>query len=468
MFRKEHMQKNCSLKTCVLMAVAIPAAAVHADGIDYDLGADLRIRQELINNVPGCPGGGLVNPSPRADFANHMRFRPRVWGEVSGVTESEATWRLYTRLADEFRWCPEPHKHAQTFPGELILDNLFVEGKGLFDGLLDLRVGRQDLYGYCGLDHIFFDGTPGDGSRTVYSDMAAFKFHVDEVSTVDLFGLYNFDETDVRWGTKRSKHTPLTGMGGGAEPDMDDWGVGAIWGSEFAEWLPYQVFVLQKTTHEFKRGGVEHPWKQREVVGTKLMPQIDEEWSLQLEAMGQVGNDEDHHTLAGWSTYSGVNWKSATESSIKPFASLGYHFMSGDKNTADEDGGDSAWDPLWYRGINDSEMFLYGSLYGVAWWSNMHMPKLTAGANLGRAHRIAAYAGPMFAAARDGVGGGDGYFKGFITQARYDFPIWLADKEKGERFEVVGHVLAEFFNPGDYYETDKPAFFFRWQVDFRF
>ena len=63
-------------------------------------------------------------------------------------------------------------------------------------------------------------------------------------------------------------------------------GYGVKVGSELAEWLPYQLFVLQKTTHGFKRKGVEHPWKQREVVGTKLMPQLDEEWSLQLEAMG--------------------------------------------------------------------------------------------------------------------------------------------------------------------------------------
>ena len=55
-----------------------------------------------------------------------------------------------------------------------------------------------------------------------------------------------------------------------------------------------------------------------------------------------------------------------------------------------------------------------------------------------------------------------------LSQARYDFPIWLADKSKGERFEVFGHVLAEFFNPGDYYETDKLGFFFRWQVEFKF
>jgi len=77
-------------------------------------------------------------------------------------------------------------------------------------------------------------------------------------------------------------------------------------------------------------------------------------------------------------------------------------------------------------------------------------------------------AGPIWAEAQDGMGGGDGMFKGFLSQVRYDFPIWSADRAQGGRFEVYGHVLAEFFNPGDYFETEKPAFFARWQIDFKF
>ena len=114
-------------------------------GIDFDAGADLRIRQELMQNVPGLPNGGLLMRAPRGPFVNHMRFRPRVWGEVKGTTEHWGSWRIYTRLTDEFRWCPEPYKNTHTFPDELILDNLFIEGKGIFDGFLDLKVGRQDI-----------------------------------------------------------------------------------------------------------------------------------------------------------------------------------------------------------------------------------------------------------------------------------------------------------------------------------
>ena len=440
-----------------------------ASALAFDAGADLRIRQELFQNVPGLPNGGVLMPLRRGPFTNHMRFRPRVWGELKGTTENWGTWRVYTRLTDEFRWCPEPYKNTHTFPDEVIFDNLFLEGKGVFDGFLDLRVGRQDLYGYCGLDHVFVDGTPGDGSRTVYTDMAAFKLHFTEKSTLDLFALYDFDDAeDFRWGTERSKHTALANINPAADPTMDDWGYGAIWGSEFAKWLPYQVFVMQKNTHEFDFNGVEHPWTQRELVGAKVVPQLDEEWSLQFEGMGQVGCNGEGATLSGWSTYSGINWKKATTSVYKPFARLGYHFMSGDDDAADEDGGHSAWDPMWARGVNDSEMFLYGTHYGAAWWSNMHYVKTTVGLELGARHRIEGSCGPLFAAAQDGMGGGDGLFKGFLSQARYDFPIWLADKEKGERFEVFGHLLVEFFNPGDYYETEKPGFFFRWQLEFKF
>lgn len=460
---------SAAVRSCAYAFACFAAFAANAE-IEFDAGADLRIRQELIRNAPGLPGGGLLMSARRSGFTDQMRFRPRIWGEIKAYSENESVgeWRIFTRLTDEFRWCPEPYKNAQTFPGEVILDNLFIEGKGVFDGFLDLRLGRQDLYSYCGLDHVFVDGTPGDGSRTVYTDMAAFKLHFTEDSTLDLFALYNFDDTDIRWGTRRSKHTSLSGLGGGADLDMDDWGVGAIWGSKLYEWLPYQLFIMQKNTHEFMRGGVEHPWTQRELVGAKVVPQINDEWSLQLEAMGQIGNNGDHDTLCGWSSYAGVNWKSATESSIKPFGSFGYHFMSGDDDAAVEDGGHRAWDPMWSRGVNDSELFLYGTHYGAAWWSNQHYMKLAAGLDFGRAHRLTGHIGPLFAAAQDGMGGGDGHFKGLLSQLRYDFPLWLADKEKGERFEVVGHFHLELFNPGDYYETDKPGFFFRWQVEFRF
>ena len=445
-------------------------AILASSALAFDAGADLRIRQEIMDNVPGLPGGGLLSTSARGGYRNHVRFRPRVWGEVKFGDEEGGMFRLYTRLTDEMRWYVRPKGSAYTWPDEVIVDNLLFEGKGLFDGFFDFVIGRQDIYGLYGLDHVFVDGTPGDGSRTVYADMFRFGFNVSEESRLDFFALYNEDDNVLRWGTDRGKHRSMTGLGGGAEPEMDDWGYGVVWGSKLVDWLPYQIFAMEKGTHSFYRNGVKHPRTQRGLLGAQRVPQIDEEWSLQAEVMGQGGENAEDASLRGWSSYLGVNWKSASEG-IRPFGSLGYHFMSGDDDAAAEDGGHSAWDPMWARGVNDSELFLYGTHYGAAWWSNQHFLKLTLGADIGPRHRIVAATGPLFAAAQDGLGGGDGHFKGLLSQVRYDYPIWpcpLFDSEEPGRFEVFGHVLAEFFNPGDYYETDRPAWFVRWQIDFKF
>lgn len=426
----------------VLLAACLAMSSAGAEGLEFDAGADLRIREEMMDNVPGLPNGGLMRDA-RTKFRNHLRFRPRVWGELKGDAGWAGKWRVYTRLTDEFRWNVEPKNSANEWPGEMIVDNLFLEGKDVFDGFMDLKVGRQDLMGYCGLDHVFMDGTPGDGSRTVYTDMAAVKFHVDEDSSIDLFGLYNFDrDRDFRLGYDRTRTEGLAARFPGRGPDQDDWGYGAIWNSKLAKWLPYQVFAMQKQMRH-----VGELRNRTELAGVKLMPKWSETLSSSFEAMSEFNRE--------WSGYADIGWKDAGDG-IRPYAKLGYHFMSGE------------WDPMWARAVNDSEMFLYGSHNGVAWWTNMHYVKATAGLEFGAHHALSGNCGPMFAAERDRVGGGDGAFKGLLSQLRYDFPLWLADRNRGERFEMFGHVLAEFFNPGDYYETDKPAFFFRWQVELRF
>ena len=83
-------------------------------------------------------------------------------------------------------------------------------------------------------------------------------------------------------------------------------------------------------------------------------------------------------------------------------------------------------------------------------------------------HSLNVTTGPIFAQAQDGLGGGDGHFKGVLTTARYTFPLRLPDKEKGERIEIFGHLHGEVFNPGDYYESDRAGWFLRWQVEFKF
>jgi hypothetical protein len=394
-----------------------------------------------------------------------MRFRPRVWGEVKFGDRL----RIYSRFTDEFRWNVQPNKRSSVFPDELFLDNLFIEGKGLFGGLVDFTIGRQDICQLYGLDHIFQDGTPGDGSRSLYSDMARFTLNFEDDSKLDFFALYDHDDNHLRWGSDRSDHRSLTGLGeANAESERDEWGAGTVWSSKLTEGLPYQLFVMHKNTAAYRRGNLKRPSTRRELAGLKLTPELTEEWSLEFDAMGQVGENGSGDTLYGWSTYSGVRYESASESSIKPFGSLGLIFMSGSKDTAELDGGHGAWDPMWARAVRYCEMFSYGTQYATCWWSNLIYAKFDAGLKFGRKHDLTLSTGPMFAYADDELGGGDGSFKGCLHVLRYNFPLMLADKDKSERFEIFGHIYAELFNPGDYFETDRPAYFLRWQVELKF
>ena len=201
-----------------MLSAALGAAAAFAE-ITFDAGADLRVRQEFYDNVMGLPGGGLQSTSPYGKYVNRMRFRPRVWGEVRFGDKL----RVYSRLADEFRWNVQPNTRSSAFPDELFLDNLFVEGKGLFDGLLDFTVGRQDILNLYGLGRVFQDGTPGDGSRSLFSDMARFTLNFEDDSKFDFFALYDHDDNHLRWGSGRSDHRSLTGLGASdAESERDD------------------------------------------------------------------------------------------------------------------------------------------------------------------------------------------------------------------------------------------------------
>ncbi|MBQ5530799.1 MAG: hypothetical protein IIT98_02205 [Kiritimatiellae bacterium] len=453
----------------IACAAAFAAARCAAAGgapwsAGFDAGANLRIRQEIMDNTPGLPGGGVAMPRAAGPYRNHMRFRPRFWAQAG----DGETWRVYSRFTDEFRWNVRPRNHSNTFPDEMIIDNLYVEAKDLFDGVLDFRAGRQDMYNLYGLDNLFVDGTPGDGSRTVYTDMARIGLDFREAGRFDVFALYNKDDNQLRWGTERGRHKSLTGFGGGAEPEMDDWGWGGIYSNKAGEALPYKIFAMQKRVLSYRRGGVKHSAKRRDLAGFRVEPRLTDETTALLEAMGQTGRDGEGGWFGAWSACAGLSWKDSKASSARPFAGARIHFMSGDKDAAKEDGGRHAWDPMWSRGVNYSELFLYGTHYGAAWWSNMAYAKTEGGFEFGPHHRVCASTGAMFAQTDDGLGGGDGSFKGVLSLVRYDFPILTADRGKGERFEIFGHIYAELFNPGDYFETDKPAWFVRWQVEFAF
>ena len=435
-------------------------------------GADLRIREEIMHNVPGLPGapGGMM-PRAYKKNINHLRVRPRVYGQID-----YEEFTLYGRLVNEFREHfiengVKRKRRAYNFPDEVALDNLWFQGKGLFDGFLDFRIGRQDLFdglhSTLGLDRIMIDGAPFVGSRSCYADMFRFTLHPTETSKLDAFALYDNGRNIYRYGNRLSRGRPMNAIHPADSPEMDEWGGGLVWNDElFEKRLPYQLFVVHKHAEKYHTAsGARMPDKQITTFGVHVMPQITENVSLDLEGAKQFGTKS-----SGVKAYKKV----ISNNDADHDAEYTFQVKLDAKVNADEDGGHHAWDPMWARAPMDSEMFQYGTLYGLGYWSNMTYPKLTVGADIGKLHRVSAYSGPMFAAVQDHLGhadgSGDSMYKGWLTAARYDFPLRIAPKGATglDRFTVFGHIIAEVFNPGDYYDSSRPAYFIRWELIFKF
>lgn len=480
------MKEVCHISAACMAAFVLTAATsvrAETNSVVVDAGADLRVRQEVAHNITGLPGApGAVMPRAYKKTVNHLRFRPRVWARASWDR-----FTLYGRLVNEFRehivknGTPRKNR-AYNFPDEVVLDNLYLDGKGLFDGFLDFRIGRQDMFegghSVLGLDRILSDGSPYVGSRSCYADMIKFTFHTSDESKLDAFALYNNGRNIFRYGNHNSRGRPMNAIHPGDSPEMDEWGGGLVWHDSLCDrTFPYKVYVVHKHNEAYYGPGRRRmPDKQITTVGINLLPEFNENLSFEFDLADQFGTISDGDRQAGGQmAYAAIDFhRSRAAKGMHPFARLSVYYLSGDRHHGRDGNNDTAWDPLWGRWPQDSELFQYGTLYGVGYWSNMTYPKLTLGVNFGPHHRLLAYTGPMFAAAQDRDGHADGsgesMFKGELSAIRYDFPILLAPKNAHgvDRFEIFGHVMAELFNPGDYYDSSRPAWFLRWELMFSF
>ena len=459
---------------------AVPETTIEPEtGLRADAGADLRVRQEIMHNIVGNPGDpGAMMPRAYKKNVNHIRFRPRVWGRLD-----YENFTLYGRLVDEFREHIVKNGvsrkyRAYNFPDEVALDSLYLEGRELFDGFLDFRIGRQDLFerghSVFGLDRTLFDGAPYVGSRSAYADMLKLTFHTSDDSKLDAFVLYDNGRNMYRYGSRHSRGRPMNAIHPADSPEMDEWGGGLVWHHSLLEKrLPYKLYMIHKHNEDYTAFNGRHVRdKQLTTFGALLQPQLTENVSFEFEGAHQFGTADSGRKQAGGTMgYAAVDvHKDRASAGYKPYSRLSAYYLSGDKHRTDADDNDTAWDPLWGRWPQDSELFQYGTLYGLGYWSNMLYTKMELGVDIGPHHRVQAYSGPIYAAVQDHLGhadgSGDSMFKGVLSVLRYDFPIILAPKNAHglDRFEIYGHVMAELFNPGNYYDTSRPAYFFRWEI----
>lgn len=410
------------------MSQVVPAASDQ-----FKWGGDIRLREVYFDNIP-TQGGGEVRGG-----ANHFqRYRTRIFGEYH---HSDSLY-VRGRVVNEFRTGQAGSSENGWEPmDETIFDNLFIDWK---TDLWDIRLGRQDLI--YGTGKVILDGTPLDGSRTIYFDAAKASFKGIDDTTVDFLAMYTSAQDPI---AIHSQDRDVVGRGGSGYTGAEAGG-GIYIKNKTYEDLPWEAYFITKT----KEDDINNPGNTItdpiNTFGTRLMPKwADGTFDSNLEMAYQSTPEEDGYMIDAL-----VNWNIGEEKKSK--LGLGWYHLS------------EHWNPIFARWPQYSELYVYGQAGAAGRWSNLSMPHIDFSISPTKKYTADFVLGYMFAPEDNGPG--TGHNKGFL------FTWWnkmvLAEKMFSEKDKLTGHILIELMEPGNYYtdaqRDEDIACFLRAELSYAF
>ncbi len=431
----------------VMAALLLAANALQAGFLDdtvksewFQVGGDFRIREVGFNNII------TWDADNDADQQHFWRLRTRLYFQAEPIEQITA----YTRLTNEWRYYAKEKNRFHPLRDEVILDNAYLNFSGFGDIPLCLKVGRQDLI--YGEGFLILDGTPLDGSRTIFSDAAKLTLDLEQTK-IDFLAIWN---TGKQWFAVNKNTEPL---GAGDPPGrLDSQTIGL-----FGAYLTNTGLIEKQKIEAYyllKRGLVNDyapdkwPDNTINIIGGRFSGSLTDQLSYGAEATLQVGDYGDHSMTAfggyGRGTYT------LTDLECKPSLSLEYVYLSGDDPDDRNYGG---WDPVLARWPKWSELYIYSQVpeKDIAYWTNTQIYR--AKFSLAPIERMTVDLVYQYLRANE-AGTGTGVFgtgkdRGQNPQfiLKYAFNDWLS-----------GHLWGEYFMPGNFYAGDDDGFFARWQL----
>lgn len=435
----------------VLRAGILQENVEEVDWLKY--GGDLRIREVGFNNII------TWNDDIKADQQHFFRVRSRIYLQADPVEQLTA----YVRLTNEWRYYAKHYNSAGGFwdnddyhhplREEIILDNAYLTLKNFGDLPLTLKAGRQDMI--YGEGFLILEGTPLDGSRTIFSDGGKLTLDLDE-TTVDFLAIWN---TGDQWFAIHKNNKPLSPV----DSDRLDSQTIGLFGAylinkSLIEKQKLEAYYLYKHGLTSDVAPMVFPDNQVNVIGARLSGPVNDQIKYAGEAAVQLGEYGDHSMTAYGGYLHGTY--TLTDCPIKPALTLEYVYLSGD----DPDSRSySGWDPILARWPKWSELYIYSLVpeKDIAYWSNMQIYR--AKLSLKPVDKLSIGLVYQYLRANEAPSGlgvfGTGKDRGQNPQfiAKYAFNKWLS-----------GHLLGEYFMPGNFYAGDDDGFFARWQIMAKF
>lgn len=459
--------------------ICLMSAAYAEDATMLRWGFDERARQDVFNNIPVKRDPPGVAREGMNDF---FRLRTRVWVEVDPLPKLT----LRARALEEFRYyiLPNPPASLQRsnyhFPEEVIFDNLYVEARDLVGDNLDIRIGRQELR--YGNGRVFSDGTPKDASRTTYFNALKATWKGWSDTRLDLIGIYNppidklalnSSDRDLTGYTSSANNDDVTDSGAGAYLTVNRWADCPLelygFYQHLTAWVQAPLKDKQKKVLPAAAGQtlnasqtvLENGSLDRGTCGFRVAPHFSDQLTGNLEAAVQFGKKGEADILA-WMVDAGVTNQLPVLCDYKPAVFAGFYFLSGsDPNSSRLDG----WHAPWARDLQDSRITaLSFDADGYFDWTNLMRPSV--GVICSPCSRLTTTLIGSYLSAPEADGSGGGHERGWLGQAAVDFT--LAHGLFAKHDKLGGFVWFQVLKPGDYYDDNALAYFFRWQLKYEF
>jgi hypothetical protein len=439
------------------------------------MGLDFRFRIEAGENWMT-----LNDDVPTDHRWMYERYRTRWW--TKWILDEGITFN--TRLAWEFRTWQDPEDRLTYVnppgsdnprvthfnPDEALFDWFNINWRNVGDMPLTATIGRQDMI--FGVGWLVLDGTPLDGSRTIYFDAARFTYDwADKNTKVDLAYVDMTAESD-RW------LEPICDKDRGVTEQDEH---GAILYLTNTSWKPVQLegFFIYRNDNPVDELLTNFPyaWSRKAEIytlGAAVAGTQGDHWKYRVEGaiqrgekndasatLGEVGPDRDLESYGTLNTLE-YQFKDAHDNATH----ITYEYASGDDPDTDEN---EQFDLLWGEWPRWSELLIYTASLETqpASLTNLHRINIGHRLNLNKQWSLTADYHILWADQSTGLTGAldtsdTDRFRGHL------FTSWLKYKFSDQ---LYGHFLAEYFvNAGDYFvsPSNDDAYFLRFNVEYIF
>ncbi len=407
-------------------------------------GADLRLREIWGDNIT------TLDESTAGHERHFQRYRGRVWASILPHEDIS----LNARLVWEPRVIQKPKGAQRWIWDEVLFDRLNVTWRNIADLPLTATIGRQDII--LGDGWLVLDGTPLDGSRTIYFNAYRLTWEAKEIDTTfDAIYIDNDDEGG-RWIKPfNNNHRQIA--------EQDERGLIFNVANTSLENTRAEGYYIYKKDHA--RVATAAPLASHDsdmhTIGTRWQHDFNDHWRVRAEGAHQWG-EKNNQTLQAFGFNSRATYFCRDD--LDTQFRLHYEFLSGDDpDSAAIEG----FDLLWARWPRWSELYMpythtaetgrpaaVNNLHRVAmgWTCNPNeVMELCADYHLLWSDENNMGTNPRYS---DG-----GTFRGQLLTA------WLKYKFNQH---VSGHLLTEFFFPGNYYTdaANDAATFLRYELVF--